>query len=263
MSATLNDTLLSTYFDDCPVITVQGRMYPVSIKYIQDCHNIMRKGQLQQNQENYTISNNTNSHSTTTNSTNSNNKNYNNNNKKKANKQQLNIQTNNSSASTTTTTNNNNNHSNEDNDEIIPPIFDAEYIAELILRIIQCHEYTNNSHDNNTNNKNTTTTTSATNTTTSTTTTSSTQERGNAILVFLSGLQAINKVSYALRSRNILTKLNAYVLTLHSTTPFYMQKQVFIPTEKYQWKIILATNIAETSITIDDITHVIDTGNIF
>jgi len=36
--------------------------------------------------------------------------------------------------------------------------------------------------------------------------------------------------------------------------------KVFQYTRENEWKIILSTNIAETSLTIDDVTHVIDTG---
>ena len=52
------------------------------------------------------------------------------------------------------------------------------------------------------------------------------------------------------------------MLSLHSTTPFHLQKQIFVPTMVGQWKIILSTNICETSVTIDDVTHVIDTGTL-
>lgn len=37
MSATFNDTLLKNYFDDCTVVRVSGRMYPVQEYYLEDC----------------------------------------------------------------------------------------------------------------------------------------------------------------------------------------------------------------------------------
>ena len=38
------------------------------------------------------------------------------------------------------------------------------------------------------------------------------------------------------------------------------QERVFIPTPKGKTKVVIATNIAETSVTIDGITTVIDSG---
>eukprot|EP01034_Spumella_vulgaris_P021324 gene21324-27354_t len=86
------------------------------------------------------------------------------------------------------------------------------------------------------------------------------ETRGDAILVFLSGLQAIEKVSRAIRQRNVLQKLNAQLFILHGSMPPEQQRKVFKTTLPGQWKIVLATNIAETSITVDDVTHVVDSG---
>ena len=50
------------------------------------------------------------------------------------------------------------------------------------------------------------------------------------------------------------------VLPLYSTLPTDMQQKIFEPTPAASRKIILATNIAETSLTIENILFVIDTG---
>ncbi|KAL2440935.1 putative ATP-dependent RNA helicase prh1 [Exophiala dermatitidis] len=50
------------------------------------------------------------------------------------------------------------------------------------------------------------------------------------------------------------------VLPLYAALPSHMQQRVFQPTPKFTRKIILATNIAETSITVPGIRYVIDTG---
>lgn len=47
---------------------------------------------------------------------------------------------------------------------------------------------------------------------------------------------------------------------MHSTLSPAQQRKVFHPTPCGEWKIVLSTNIAESSVTIDDVTHVIDTG---
>eukprot|EP01039_Chlorochromonas_danica_P010575 gene10575-11716_t len=85
-------------------------------------------------------------------------------------------------------------------------------------------------------------------------------ERGEAILVFLSGIQAIQEVEKAMKAKKGLLGSSVYLHKLHSTFPPQEQRNIFRPTRKGEWKIILSTNIAETSITVDDVTHVIDTG---
>lgn len=52
------------------------------------------------------------------------------------------------------------------------------------------------------------------------------------------------------------------VYTLHSNMQTGEQRKVFKPTPFNVRKIILSTNIAETSLTIDDVIYVIDSGKV-
>mmetsp|Transcript_24015 Transcript_24015/g.23933 ORF Transcript_24015/g.23933 Transcript_24015/m.23933 type:complete len:92 (+) Transcript_24015:112-387(+) len=47
---------------------------------------------------------------------------------------------------------------------------------------------------------------------------------------------------------------------IYSSLPSELQAQIFEPTPPGARKLVLATNIAETSLTIDGIIYVIDTG---
>ncbi|KAL6121918.1 hypothetical protein NUSPORA_01104 [Nucleospora cyclopteri] len=77
-----------------------------------------------------------------------------------------------------------------------------------------------------------------------------------SILVFLPGKEDI----YRLKDKLEETFLDITILPLHSNLYRKDQEKVF---KKYKYrKIILSTNIAETSITIDDISYVIDTGRV-
>ena len=87
-----------------------------------------------------------------------------------------------------------------------------------------------------------------------------------AILVFLPGLEEITKVEAILREQKPLgidfTDLSNYqIIKLHSSIRD-TQKTVFDPVPQGCRKIILGTNIAETSITIPDVKYVVDTGKI-
>lgn len=49
-------------------------------------------------------------------------------------------------------------------------------------------------------------------------------------------------------------------MPIYSTLPSDHQAKIFIPTPPNARKVVLATNIAETSLTIDGIIYVIDCG---
>lgn len=90
-----------------------------------------------------------------------------------------------------------------------------------------------------------------------------------AILVFLPGIGEIRKMNDYLLGHPVFGSHGAYgrgngggwfIYPLHSTIASEEQEAAFlIPPEGYR-KIVLATNIAETGITIPDVTCVIDSG---
>jgi HrpA-like RNA helicase len=82
-----------------------------------------------------------------------------------------------------------------------------------------------------------------------------------SILVFLPGLDEIIQMSEALNAQKFINKNpKLKILFLHSKLQLLELQQVFKPCPPGHRKIILATDIAETSVTIDDITVVIDSG---
>jgi len=81
-----------------------------------------------------------------------------------------------------------------------------------------------------------------------------------AILVFLPGRGEIESLAACLYDKNTLVgdREICTILKLHSTAPRSEQAKVFRPAREGTVKIVLATNIAETSVTISDVSHVID-----
>lgn len=83
------------------------------------------------------------------------------------------------------------------------------------------------------------------------------------ILVFLTGQEEIDQAAEELqgRTRNLGNKIKELIICpIYSTLPTDMQLKIFEQTPPNARKIVLATNIAETSLTIDNIVYVIDTG---
>ena len=87
-----------------------------------------------------------------------------------------------------------------------------------------------------------------------------------AILVFLPGLENITKIGDILNDERPLgldfRDTSKYrIFMLHSSIP-NTQTEVFEPMQPGCRKIILSTNIAETSVTIPDVQYVVDTGKL-
>ncbi|XP_076921009.1 DExH-box ATP-dependent RNA helicase DExH7, chloroplastic-like [Bidens hawaiensis] len=82
-----------------------------------------------------------------------------------------------------------------------------------------------------------------------------------AILVFLPGVSEIHTLLDKLAaSYQFRGPASDWILPLHSSIASSEQKKVFLRPPDDIRKIIIATNIAETSITIDDVVYVIDCG---
>ncbi|WZZ54816.1 hypothetical protein YC2023_054923 [Brassica napus] len=86
-------------------------------------------------------------------------------------------------------------------------------------------------------------------------------EDGGAILVFLPGWDDINKTRQRLLDSPFFSDGSKFnIICLHSMVPAGEQKKVFSRPPRGCRKIVLATNIAESAVTIDDVVYVIDSG---
>ncbi|KAJ8715102.1 hypothetical protein PYW08_005083 [Mythimna loreyi] len=83
-----------------------------------------------------------------------------------------------------------------------------------------------------------------------------------SILVFLPGIGEITKLLRKMNNNSYFPKSYYDIYPLHSKLPSLEQHKIFQRPPHHVRKIILATNIAETSITIDDVVYVIDCGKI-
>ena len=81
----------------------------------------------------------------------------------------------------------------------------------------------------------------------------------NAILVFLPGIAEIRKLNDALVGNRVFAQA-WNIFPLHSTIAMDEQERAFLIPPPGVRKIVIATNIAETGITIPDVTCVIDSG---
>lgn len=83
-----------------------------------------------------------------------------------------------------------------------------------------------------------------------------------AILVFLTGFGEISTLNQLMEKSGKFPSQKYRIIPLHSLMPTVNQRQVFDKPPNGVRKIVIATNIAETSITIDDVVFVIDCGKI-
>ncbi|KAL2856998.1 P-loop containing nucleoside triphosphate hydrolase protein [Aspergillus pseudodeflectus] len=83
------------------------------------------------------------------------------------------------------------------------------------------------------------------------------QDQPGGILIFLPGTMEIDRCLAAVRRIP-----NTHALPLHASLLPAEQRRVFLSAPKGKRKVIAATNVAETSITIEDIVAVIDTGRV-
>ncbi|KAL2829243.1 P-loop containing nucleoside triphosphate hydrolase protein [Aspergillus cavernicola] len=82
-------------------------------------------------------------------------------------------------------------------------------------------------------------------------------DQPGGVLIFLPGTMEIDRCLNAVRKIP-----NTYPLPLHASLLPAEQRRVFLSPPKGKRKVIAATNVAETSITIEDIVAVIDTGRV-
>ncbi len=83
------------------------------------------------------------------------------------------------------------------------------------------------------------------------------REQTGDMLVFLPGAGEIQRVQTLLETENS----SALVVPLYGDLPFKKQQEAILPHPQGMRKIVLATSIAETSLTIEGITTVVDSGS--
>jgi HrpA-like RNA helicase len=86
------------------------------------------------------------------------------------------------------------------------------------------------------------------------------EERGD-LLVFLPGINEITRLAQDLQEYATIHR-NWIIMQLHSSLKIDEQERVFDTAPDGIRKCILSTNIAETSVTIDGIRFIVDTGKV-
>ena len=82
-----------------------------------------------------------------------------------------------------------------------------------------------------------------------------------AVLIFLPGIGEIRTLMERLSGSKTFGDMNQFIIVpLHSSLSSSEQKLAFVTSTLKRRKIILSTNIAETSVTIPDVVYVIDSG---
>ncbi|XP_048776518.2 ATP-dependent DNA/RNA helicase DHX36-like isoform X2 [Ostrea edulis] len=84
--------------------------------------------------------------------------------------------------------------------------------------------------------------------------------KDGAVLVFVPGWKEISDLNKMLLEDSKMNNGKLRIVPLHSLMPTVNQKEVFDRPPPGIRKIVIATNIAETSITIDDVVYVVDCG---
>ncbi|KAJ8955968.1 hypothetical protein NQ314_006817 [Rhamnusium bicolor] len=92
----------------------------------------------------------------------------------------------------------------------------------------------------------------------------SSKEEGD-VLVFLTGQEEVERVVKLLNEHaNLIEetkrKEKMFVVPMYGSLPYYEQLKVFKPAPQGYRKVVVATNVAETSVTIPGIVYVIDCG---
>eukprot|EP00123_Amoebidium_parasiticum_P020541 comp5204_c0_seq1/m.1245 comp5204_c0_seq1/g.1245 ORF comp5204_c0_seq1/g.1245 comp5204_c0_seq1/m.1245 type:complete len:699 (-) comp5204_c0_seq1:13-2109(-) len=88
-------------------------------------------------------------------------------------------------------------------------------------------------------------------------------EPAGDVLAFLTGAEEIDRAVSLIEQQagaGLGRGLSLQVLPLYSTLPQDHQVRVFLPTPRGSRKVIISTNIAETSVTLPNIVYVIDAG---
>ncbi len=84
------------------------------------------------------------------------------------------------------------------------------------------------------------------------------QKDDGDILIFLSGEKLIKDTITALEASSVSKKL--LIIPLYGRLSKEEQERIFVKTPLFKTKVVVSTNIAETSVTIDGITTVLDSG---
>ncbi|XP_001604965.2 dosage compensation regulator isoform X1 [Nasonia vitripennis] len=193
MSATIDTSLFSKYFGDCPVIEIPGRAYPVQQYFLEDCIEMTKFVPVLESKKRKSRSNDNDDLPTDEVEENLN-KNVGGN---------YSVQTKNA----------------------MEQLTEKEISFELIESLLR---YIKD------------------------------QNIPGAVLIFLPGWNLIFALMKHLQQHPLFGGVDYVIIPLHSQLPREDQRKVFDPVPPGKTKIILTTNIAETSITIDDVVYVID-----